>query len=208
MVEKKLDLDVATLVEEAADGYVVGGIGAGDSAKAQCAAFILERYRSLYVALGFAQDEISAVLEAGARRPLDFDRRLKAVSRFRHHRDAPSLTSANKRIRNILRKSEESIPAQIDAQCLGEPAEIALSEAIIETAGAIAPAVAKGDYAAALRALAGLRPVVDGFFDEVMVMAPDPAVRANRLAMLEQLNQLFLGIADISLLQTGETGDG
>ena len=103
---------------------------------------------------------------------------------------------------------EESIPAQIDPQCLGEPAEIALSEAIIETAGAIAPAVAKGDYASALRTLAGLRPVVDGFFDEVMVMAPDPAVRANRLALLEQLNQLFLGIADISLLQTGETGDG
>ena len=148
------------------------------------------------------------MLEAGARRPLDFDRRLKAVSRFRHHRDAPSLTAANKRIRNILRKSEESIPAQIDPQRLSEPAEIALSEAIIETAGAIAPAVAKGDYASALRTLAGLRPVVDGFFDEVMVMAPNPAVRANRLALLGQLNQLFLGIADISLLQTGETGDG
>lgn len=208
LVEKKLDLDVATLVEEAADGYVVGGLGTGDSAKAQCTTFILERYRSLYVALGFAQDEISAVLEAGARRPLDFDRRLKAVSRFRHHRDAPSLTAANKRIRNILRKSEESIPAQIDAQCLSEPAEIALSEAIIETAGAIAPAVAKGDYPSALRTLAGLRPVVDSFFDKVMVMAPDPAVRANRLALLGQLNQLFLGIADISWLQTGETGDG
>ena len=95
-----------------------------------------------------------------------------------------------------------------DAQRLSEPAEIALSEAIIETAGAIAPAIAKGDYAAALRALAGLRPVVDGFFDEVMVMAPDPGVRANRLALLGQLNQLFLGIADISLLQTRETGDG
>ncbi|MBT7451639.1 MAG: glycine--tRNA ligase subunit beta, partial [Rhodospirillaceae bacterium] len=134
----------------------------------------------------------------GASRPLDFDRRLKAVSRFRHHRDAPSLTAANKRIRNILRKSEESIPAQIDAQQLTESAEIALSQAILKTAGAIAPAIAKGDYAAALRTLAGLRPVVDSFFDEVMVMSPDRAVRANRLALLGQLNQLFLGIADIS----------
>jgi len=208
LVEKKLDLDVAVLVEDAADSYAAGGLAAADSAKSHCTTFILERYRALYVTLGFAQDEISAVLEAGARRPLDFDRRLKAVSRFRHHRDAPSLTAANKRIRNILRKSEEGIPAQIDVQQLSEPAEIALSQAILETAGAIAPAIAKGDYAAALRALAGLRPVVDGFFDEVMVMAPDPVVRANRLALLGQLNQLFLGIADISLLQTPETGDG
>tara|TARA_B110000438_G_scaffold294634_1_gene336358 strand:- start:91 stop:1347 length:1257 start_codon:yes stop_codon:yes gene_type:complete len=208
LVEKKLDLNVAALVEDAADGYASDGLVSGESAKSQCTTFILERYRALYTTLGFAQDEISAVLEAGASRPLDFDRRLKAVSRFRHHRDAPSLTAANKRIRNILRKSEESIPAQIDAQQLTESAEIALSQAILKTAGAIAPAIAKGDYAAALRTLAGLRPVVDSFFDEVMVMSPDRAVRANRLALLGQLNQLFLGIADISLLQTLETGDG
>ncbi len=208
LVEKKLDLNVAALVEDAADGYASDGLVSGESAKSQCATFILERYRALYTTLGFAQDEISAVLEAGASRPLDFDRRLKAVSRFRHHRDAPSLAAANKRIRNILRKSEESIPAQIDAQQLTESAEIALSQAILKTAGAIAPAIAKGDYAAALRTLAGLRPVVDGFFDEVMVMSPDRAVRTNRLALLGQLNQLFLGIADISLLQTLETGDG
>jgi len=207
LVEKKLDLDVAALVEDAADGYAATGHPAGGHAKSHCITFILERYRALYATLGFAQDEISAVLEAGASRPLDFDRRLKAVSRFRHHRDAPSLTAANKRIRNILRKSEEAIPAQINPELLTESAEIALSQTMLETAGAIAPAIARGDYAGALRGLAGLRPVVDGFFDEVMVMSPDPTVRANRLALLGQLNQLFLGIADISLLQTPESGN-
>jgi len=207
LVEKKLDLDVAALVEDAADGYAATGHPAGGHAKSHCITFILERYRALYATLGFAQDEISAVLEAGASRPLDFDRRLKAVSRFRHHRDAPSLTAANKRIRNILRKSEEAIPAQINPELLTESAEIALSQTMLETAGAIAPAITRGDYAGALRGLAGLRPVVDGFFDEVMVMSPDPTVRANRLALLGQLNQLFLGIADISLLQTPESGN-
>ena len=106
-----------------------------------------------------------------------------------------------------MRKSEEAIPAQINPELLTESAEIALSQTMLETAGAIAPAIARGDYAGALRGLAGLRPVVDGFFDEVMVMSPDPAVRANRLALLGQLNQLFLGIADISLLQTPEPGN-
>ena len=154
--------------------------------------------------MGFAQDEISAVLEAGASRPLDFDRRLKAVSQFRRHRDAASLAAANKRIRNILRKSEQLIVTKINPQLLVEPAETALSQSLVETAGAIAPAVARGDYSGALRTLAGLRPVVDCFFDQVMVMADDPALRANRLALLGQLSELFLTIADISLLQASE----
>ena len=204
LIEKKLDLDIMALVDHAADAYAAGGHPASTHAKTQCAVFIMERYRALYATLGFAQDEISAVLEAGASRPLDFDRRLKAVSQFRRHRDAASLAAANKRIRNILRKSEQLIVTKINPQLLVEPAETALSQSLVETAGAIAPAVARGDYSGALRTLAGLRPVVDCFFDQVMVMADDPALRANRLALLGQLSELFLTIADISLLQASE----
>jgi glycyl-tRNA synthetase beta chain len=203
-----VDLDIVELVNHSADTYAAAGNPVGTNAKKQCIAFVMERYRALYAALGFAQDEISAVLEAGANRPLDFDRRLKALAKFRHRRDAASLAAANKRIRNILRKSEQSITKELKPQLLTESAEIALSQAILETAGAIAPVIARADYPAALRILAGLRPVVDRFFDEVMVMAEDLPLRANRLTLLDQLSDLFLTIADISLLQTPERPSG
>jgi len=208
LIEKKVDLDIVELVNHSADTYAAAGNPVSANAKKQCIAFVMERYRALYAALGFAQDEISAVLEAGASRPLDFDRRLKALAKFRHHRDAASLAAANKRIRNILRKSEQSIAKELKPQLLIESAEIALSEAILETAGAIAPAIARADYPAALRILAGLRPVVDRFFDEVMVMVEDLPLRTNRLTLLGQLSSLFLTIADISLLQTPERPSG
>ena len=203
LVEKKLDLDIVELVDSAADAYTVGGHPISGAVREQAVAFIMERYRAWYSSAGFSNDEISAVLEAGASRPLDFDRRLKAVSAFRRHRDAASLAAANKRIRNILRQATDAIPRKIDSGLLTEPAEIALAEALIKSAGAVTPLIGRGDYKEALRTLAGLRSVVDRFFDEVMVMTDDTAVRGNRLALLSQLGGMFLAIADISLLQQG-----
>ena len=147
---------------------------------------------------------ISAVLEVGASHPLDFDRRLRAVSQFRSNPDAASLAAANKRVRNILKKSAGEASHDINPDLLSEAAEIALSTALTESAAAIAPAIAQSDFQSALRTLAGLRAVVDQFFDQVMVMADDTAVRANRLALLNRMSELFLGVADISLLQTPE----
>ena len=204
LVEKKIDLDITTLVDLASDAYAAQGLPATPDAKAQCRAFILDRYRALYSAMGFAQDEISAVLEVGASHPLDFDRRLRAVSQFRSNPDAASLAAANKRVRNILKKSAGEASHHINPDLLSEAAEIALSTALTESAAAIAPAIAQSDFQSALRTLAGLRAVVDQFFDQVMVMADDTAVRANRLALLNRMSELFLGVADISLLQTPE----
>ncbi|MEO1866139.1 MAG: DALR anticodon-binding domain-containing protein, partial [Pseudomonadota bacterium] len=140
----------------------------------------------------------------GASHPLDFDRRLRAVATFRSHPDAAGLAAANKRIRNILRKNKSNENQTVNADLLSDPAEIALFSALTETATAIKPDIEKGDFQAALRFLAGLRATVDQFFDDVMVLADDSDIRANRLALVNNMHQLFLGIADISLLQDQE----
>lgn len=205
LVEKKLDLDITALVDVAADAYAAQGRMATPEVREQCRAFILDRYRALYASLGFAPDEISAVLEAGASHPLDFDRRIKAVAQFRKNPDALSLAAANKRVRNILKKNASGQTVEVDPALLSESAEIALSQALAESAAAVAPAMSGGDFEKALQILSQLRPTVDRFFDEVMVMAEDSAVKNNRIALLHHMNELFLGVADISLLQSPDT---
>jgi glycyl-tRNA synthetase beta chain len=105
-------------------------------------------------------------------------------------------------VRNILRQAEAEQPSEPDLELLTEPAERDLAEQLASHAAAVEPDLAMGDYQAALGELAGLRPAVDRFFDEVMVMADDPAVRANRLALLGQMSTLFLRVADLSRLQS------
>jgi glycyl-tRNA synthetase beta chain len=115
--------------------------------------------------------------------------------------ESASLAAANKRIRNILRKSETDIPAQHKHELLVEPAEQSLAEAISKQANAVQPLFEQRDYTRALSQLAGLQTPVDRFFDDVMVMADDTALRDNRLALLKSLSELFLEVADISQLQ-------
>ena len=205
LVEKKIDLDIAALVDWVADAYAAQGLVATSEAKSKCRAFILDRYRALYASLGFAQDEIASVLEVGASRPLDFDRRIKAVAEFRKNPDAISLAAANKRVRNILKKNASDNSTAIDSALLSEPAEIALCDALTESAAAAAPAMSDGNFEKALQILSQLRPAVDRFFDEVMVMAEDTAVKNNRMALLHRMNALFLEVADISLLQAADS---
>ncbi|HEU5443435.1 MAG TPA: glycine--tRNA ligase subunit beta [Steroidobacteraceae bacterium] len=141
-----------------------------------------------------------AVLATRPASPLDFDARLRALSGFLTLPDAASLAAANKRVANILRKAGESAPPSVDAEALQAPAERQLYEAMRERREAVSAATARKDYTGSLALLAQLRPAVDAFFDQVMVMDEDPKLRANRLALLAQMRELFAGIADLSRL--------
>ena len=115
--------------------------------------------------------------------------------------EAESLAAANKRIRNILRKVEGRLPEAVRVELLVEAPEQALHAALAGLATEVTPLMDAGRYAEALERLAGLRAPVDAFFDGVLVMAEDPAVRDNRLALLNELGALFLRVADLSRLQ-------
>lgn len=126
---------------------------------------------------------------------------MKAVSHFRALEEAEALAAANKRVGNILAKYDGELGEEIDLALLQEDAEKALAEAVEIMAEALEPAFAISNYQEALSKLAGLRAPVDAFFDNVMVMADDEALKKNRLTLLNKLRNLFLQIADISLLQ-------
>ena len=172
--------------------------------------FLMERLRAYYLEGGAAgtrpgsavvtTEMFDAVLATRPASPLDFDARLKALSAFLDLPEAGSLTAANKRIANILRKSPEPPPAQVDATRLRESAEVRLFDSMRGLRDAVAEATTRREYTGALGHLAQLRPAVDAFFDQVMVMDEDPALRANRLGLLAQLQSLFAGVADLSRL--------
>ena len=162
--------------------------------------FMLGRFRAWYQDKGIAVDVIQAVLARRPTRPADFDARVHAVSHFRTLDSAEALAAANKRVSNILAKADAAI-GEINLTACVEPAEKALAEAVLALRTEVQPLIAKGDYTAVLDKLANLRAPVDSFFDNVMVNAEDPALRQNRLAILNTLQDLFLQVADISVLQ-------
>ena len=141
-----------------------------DNVRDQVIQFITERYRAYYTAAGFSNDEINAVLDVGVTQPVDFDRRLRAISRFRRNRAAPSLAEANKRIRNILRKTDQQVPLKINNALFDHASEESLAAALVEISASVGPLVQRGDYTHALRQLARLREPVDCFFTDVMVL--------------------------------------
>jgi glycyl-tRNA synthetase beta chain len=132
--------------------------------------------------------------------PLDFDARLRALVQFLALPDAASLAAANKRIANILKKASEPVGEQFDATQLIDPAEQVLAEQVVAIAREVEPRFAARDYTPALQQLAALRKAVDDFFDSVMVMTDDAALRANRLALLNRMRGLFMRAADLSRL--------
>ena len=162
--------------------------------------FMLGRFRAWYQDKGIAVDVIQAVLARRPTRPADFDARVHAVSHFRTLDSAEALAAANKRVSNILAKADAAI-GEINLTACVEPAEKALAESVLALRTEVQPLIAKGDYTAVLDKLANLRAPVDNFFDNVMVNAEDPALRQNRLAILNTLQDLFLQVADISVLQ-------
>ena len=167
--------------------------------------FILDRLRSYYADQGIPASHFDAVAELRPASLLDFDRRLKAIGEFAKLSEAPALAAANKRIRNILKKSAETetIPAAVDPALLDNDAERALHAAVESAFADTDPMLAGKDYIGTLKRLAALRAPVDAFFDGVMVMAENKDVRGNRLALLRRLADRFASIAEISLLASG-----
>lgn len=163
--------------------------------------FMLGRFRSWYQDMGYSVDIIQAVLARRPTKPADFDSRVKAVSHFRSLDEAEALAAANKRVGNILAKYDGELPSTVDSSLLQEDAEKALADVVAEKVAAVKPLFADSDYQGALTELAQLRTPVDTFFDNVMVMSDDPALKANRLAMLHLIREQFLNVADISVLQ-------
>src|SRR5262249_23255820 len=153
---------------------------------------------------GATTEMFDAVRAGNPVSPVDFRARLEALVKFLALPEAASLTAANKRIANILKKVEggaiDVAGAAVDVAALREPAEKAVEEGGAGLVADVERALGKRDYAAALTRLATLRPAVDAFFDGVMVNAEDPALRRNRLALLAGVRQLFTRIADLSLL--------
>ena len=199
LIEGGRDLDLAELLAAAAAGFPAA-LAAGTAVDGVFE-FMMERLRAYYTDAGIAPDVFDAVRAQRPTRPLDFHARLHAVTEFRALPEAESLAAANKRIGNILRKTEEAIPAAVAAERLVDAAERDLAKGLDELRGEVESAFDRGDYTTGLRRLAALREPVDRFFDNVMVMAEDAALRANRLALLLQLQSLFLRAADLSRLQ-------
>lgn len=199
MREHSLSLNLLQLLEQAV-APLKTVIAEPDCAE-QVYGFMLERLKGIYLEQQVPVDLFEAVAVTRPDSIADFDRRIQAVAGFRSLAAAAALAAANKRIHNILKKSEQTIPAEIDPTLFDSPQEQTLYAVIEQKADEIAPLMAAASYDQVLQTLATLQAPVDQFFDQVMVMADDPAIRSNRLALLNRLSKLFLGIADISVLQ-------
>ncbi|MFW2403686.1 MAG: glycine--tRNA ligase subunit beta [Gammaproteobacteria bacterium] len=204
LIECGLDIDLKALIAKAVDGQPKGNIESADLVN-EIHTFISDRLRRYFLDrdAGLATETFDAVL---ARQPdslLDFDRRLAAVQTFARMEQATSLTAANKRIANILRQAGNPEGLGIQKKLLQDEAEKALFNALDNARHKVEPMIKVRHYAEALNALADLRDPVDRFFDDVMVMVDDDAVKNNRLALLGEIRSLFLDVADISRLSLG-----
>jgi glycyl-tRNA synthetase beta chain len=222
LIEKGLDLDLRAYVGRAVTAVQAdierlrsGAPGAAGTVpverlSAEIYDFLMERLRAYYLEgagappvagrAAVTTEMFDAVLATRPASSVDFDARLKALSTFLDLPEAGSLTAANKRIGNILRKANATPPAQVDVMQLREEAEMRLYDAMRGLRDAVAADTTRRQYTDALGRLALLRPEVDTFFDKVMVMDENPQLRANRLGLLAQLQSLFGGIADLSRL--------
>lgn len=198
-LENNLPLDLVDLIAKAQELHGENLTNA-DVAE-QVLEFFMARFRAWYQDQGVSVDVILAVLARRPTAPADFESRIKAVAHFRTLEQASALAAANKRVSNILAKVEGELPAAIDDKLLVESAEKALAEKLAELQPQLAPLFAAANYQEALALLASLRESVDTFFEDVMVMADDEALKNNRLALLSSLREQFLHAADISLLQ-------
>ncbi len=201
--EHSLTLYLRGLLEAVAES-MSGRLSEADVADAVYS-FMLDRLKGIYLDEGFGVDLFNAVVEVHPDTIADFDLRIRAMNEFRKLPEAVSLAAANKRIRNILKKNDEALPMRAEASLFQEPAEHILLAKLDELTPLAQPLFDRGEYAEGLRILASLKQPVDDFFDQVMVMAEDDRLRLNRLALLSQLENQFLSVADISLLQESST---
>lgn len=198
IIEQQLPLDLAELLPIAEHCYAALP---NKNVVAETFLFITERMRSWYLEQGVSAEVFAAVLACKPSKPFDFDQRLRAVQRFQTLPESSSLAAANKRVSNLLKKSSDQTPERnINTALFENDSERQLAELLQQKTKQVDKLYQAANYTAALTALATLRDPVDNFFDNVMIMAKDEKVRTNRLALLNELHQLFTQVADISLL--------
>jgi glycyl-tRNA synthetase beta chain len=201
LIEKRLPLSISGLLADAAQQFA--GVAGFKDPSADVAAFMLDRLRGILRERGFTPNEIEAVVTQNPDRLDDIVQRLEAVQAFAALPESSSLAGANKRITNILKKNEEAlaqVAAGVNPALLQDSAEKDLAAAITRVQPEVDAAFAAGDFAGTLKTLAQLRDAVDAFFNDVMVMAEDVALRNNRLALLSTLHGMMNRVADISKL--------
>ncbi|HEX6708307.1 MAG TPA: glycine--tRNA ligase subunit beta [Albitalea sp.] len=198
LIERALPLNVGELVSAAFHAFPPGH----GQAQAELGFFLRERLVGYLREAGYSAQEVDAVVEAKPALWAEIPKRLAAVRAFRALPEAEALAAANKRVGNILKKSEESVLPRVDAALLSEPAERSLFDALAAVGPRSEDAFAAGDYTASLQLLAALKTPVDSFFDQVMVNADDAALRANRLGLLAQMHAAMNRVADLSRLAT------
>jgi glycyl-tRNA synthetase beta chain len=202
LIEKRLMLSIRGLLDSAAQQFT--GIAGFKDPVTEVTAFMLDRLRGILRERGFSPNEIEAVVAQNPDRLDDIVQRLEAVKAFAALPEAASLAAANKRITNILKKNEEALAATggagVNAELLQDEAEKNLAAAVTRVQPDIDAAFIRGDFSDALKTLAQLRDEVDAFFNDVMVMAEDVALRNNRLALLSSLHGMMNRVADISKL--------
>lgn len=203
MLERNIDLNLTDLIAASSAQFNIGERAkiSGNTLEKQVLTYIIERFKSWYKEKGIQIEVFLSVAALELSNPMDIDSRVAAVHKFTLLPEATALASANKRVSNILAKQLPEGNAQaLDTSLLKDTAEIELANQILAMEEAVAPLLKQRDYNAILEKLAGLREAVDQFFEDVMVMADDTALRQNRLALLSKLQQLFMNVADISLL--------
>ena len=204
LIEKQLPINLVALVEQAIKGYSTAEgskIAKMGDTFTQVMAFLNSRYRAMYTEQGVSVDTIQAVQAINPHMPLDFDQRIRAVQAFSELSQASMLADSNKRVANILAKSEVSVADTVDEALLSEPAEQNLYASVKQAQTVVQPLLEQADYTQVLQTLASLDEPLTQFFDSVMVNSEDTALKANRLALLKQVRALFLTVADISELQ-------
>ncbi|MBA6328995.1 glycine--tRNA ligase subunit beta [Colwellia sp. MB02u-6] len=199
IIEKDLNLDIADLLAKSVELYQ--DKLTNQDVTQQVLEFVLGRYRAYYQDQNITVDVIQAVLANAPSSPLDFNKRIHAVTHFKTLGEAATLAAANKRVGNILVKFKGELFNTFKADLATEAAEAELASAFSVVNTKIAPLMATKDYQSALTELAALKQAIDNFFDHVMVMADDEQVKINRLTLLNEIRNSFLAIADISLLQ-------
>lgn len=201
IIEKELDLDLMDCIEASLGGFESVEIEANTAESVF--EFMLERFRSWYADEGVSSNVFQSVMALKPRRPLDFAKRVQAVSSFVRLDESDALAAANKRVSNLLDKADTAkLSIDIDVSLFEEDAEKALFEQLQDKELNTAPLFDAGDYTSGLAELAQLKASVDGFFNDVLVMCEDQAIQNNRLALLQRLRAIFLRVADISFLHS------
>ncbi|PLA73859.1 glycine--tRNA ligase subunit beta [Hydrogenovibrio sp. SC-1] len=198
IIEKALDLDLQLMIRYSLE--LQANIDVNDTLVMDIYEFIISRLKAYYADQGVSAEQFEAVRVCGPSHPLDFAKRIDAVCQFSNMEEAASLSAANKRIANILKKVTVALPEEVSAELFSEAAEQQLFSALDALRESVSTKIAERDYTSAMQLLATIRQPVDAFFDGVMVMAEDEAVKLNRLALLNQIYQLFRQVADISRL--------